>query len=571
MPQNNKKTIGVDFHGVLDSGFELPEKAIVITGANEQEEGEEIRNTLGDKVKIHFFDKHDELTDDNKDAKIGTWKAQMIKKLGVDKFYEDNDNQIEIIKAFNPKVEVVKVVDGIAAEPMKFICFTFDGTILPVAKKLQDEGNEVIVAMVDNNKNVFTDEQIKNKSWKPEEPKKKKDRWKLYNGILKMHKAEEVLKEMKSIKNKEDYFILADSNSLFRFTEQAYAMGFTKGFFPTEEDRNFEENRMKAKEFVKQNYPDIEVAEVQKFEKVADAIEFLNTSDKMWVLKSLGDYGDTVMAKTDDADQAKEQIISALTEHSKDYETDGFILEELIQNCKELTPQIVFYDGVPVYYTLDIENKPFGAGNIGFMVGCAQNLICHIEEEDPINKIAFPPIVYEMAKEHHGMFVWDIGLLATDDGKYYFTEFCSNRMGWDAFPTELSMCESLTLYFQKLILKQDPICMQYGAGVRVFNLTQGEPFKDAEISMEDEKGIFLYDAYDNLKTVGMLDLCVCTGASDDMYEAIEEAYENVAKITLESKSVRPKFDFVSYDYPTSILNRYNYYQSISNQSDEHSF
>ena len=159
MPQNTKKTIAMDFHGVLDSGIDVPENPIVITGARPDKEFE-IREIIGNKGQIYFFDGHDELTDENKNARIGTWKAQMIKKLGVDKYYEDTPEQIEIIKAMNPEVTVVPVIEGTAIEPMKFICFTFDGSILPVAYKLKQEGNEVLVGMIDNNKNIFTQEPL---------------------------------------------------------------------------------------------------------------------------------------------------------------------------------------------------------------------------------------------------------------------------------------------------------------------------------------------------------------------------------------------------------------------------
>lgn len=275
MTQNKKNTIAYDFHGVLDSGIDVPETPIVITGARPDKESE-IRETIGNKGQIYFFDGHDELTDENKNARIGTWKAQMIKKLGVDKYYEDTKEQIEIIKAMNPNVTVVPVIEGTAVEPMKFICFTFDGSILPVAYKLKQEGNEVLVGMIDNNKNTFTDEQLKNGAYKKEDPESKKDRFKLYEGMLEKQTAESLLKKMKSFKDKDEWFILGDSNNIFRFTEEAYKMGFTNGYFPTEEDRDFEENRTKAKDFVRENYPDIEVGEVEEFTTVEDAIQFLN-------------------------------------------------------------------------------------------------------------------------------------------------------------------------------------------------------------------------------------------------------------------------------------------------------
>lgn len=284
-------------------------------------------------------------------------------------------------------------------------------------------------------------------------------------------------------------------------------------------------------------------------------------SKKIWVIKGLGDSCDTFVPHTDDYEQAKEQIISKLQADKSAYEKDGFLFEEFIPNPIELTPQVIFYDGEPIYYSLDIENKPLGSGNIGTQLGCAQNLICKTEEGDEINQIAFPDVVYEMAKKRHGMFIWDCSILLDEEGNKYFGEFCSNRPGWDAFPTELCMSESLTYYFTKLKMQEDPITKQYGAGVRILNLGKnGSTQKDGSIQQNSEKNIFIYDCYkdDGIKTVGNnFDFAVVMGSGDCIEDAVEDAYENVENITLETKYYRPEFDFMSEDYPTSIMNRYN--------------
>lgn len=545
-----------DYHGVLDEGVEASDSPIIITGADEKEEGDMIREEFPD-AKIYFFKDQDSLTDENRSVKIGAFKAAMIRQLGIERYYEDDPDQVILLKELTD-AEIVPVTDGIPAEPMKFLVFTLDGTILPVAKKLKDEGNVVVVGMIDNEKNVMTDEQAK--TYKSEDPKEKEARWKRYEGILEKHPAEKLIKEMKSLKDKDEWFVLSDSNNTFRFTEMAKEMGFKKGFFPTQENREFEENRTMAKEFVKEHYPGIEIGEVHEFKDVEDGKSFIKDSDKMWVLKSQGDAGCTIVPKTDDLDQAKEQIMSALEEHAADYEQDGFILEEFICDPIELTPEVCFYDGIPVYFTLDIENKPMGSGNIGVQVGCAQNLIVRTERDDKINTIAFPEIVYEMAKAHQGMFVWDCSILMDKNGKMFFGEFCSNRPGWCSWPTEMTMCESLTLFFRKMMLGKNPITKKFGASVRVLNVGGEHGMqKDAEISMSEDRNIFVYDCYGDMKTAGLSwELASVTGSADSMYEAVDEAYCCADKITLETKYFRPKFDFLSYDYATSIPRRLDY-------------
>lgn len=437
---------------------------------------------------------------------------------------------------------------------------------LPIAKKLQDEGNEVVIARIDNFKNVLLDEELKGA--KPE----KDTRFKMYDGILSIHSAESVIKEMKMMKDKDDWFIFGESNNIFKFSEMAENMGFKNGYFPNEEDRKFEIDRDMAKEFVKEFYPDISETEVKKFNLIDEAKEFISETDKIWVVKSMSDSGDTVVPDTDDVEQAKEIILSKLEDSKKEYEQSGFILEEKICNVCEVTPEIVFYNGTPIFYSIDIENKPIAEGS-STQCECAQNLIIQTDKDDRINKIAFPEKIYEMAKEHTGFFVWDASLLIdTKSGKIYFGEFCSNRIGWDSFPTEISMCQSATHFFRCLIALKNPFIYQYGVAVRLFNIGNNcELIKDEIISASSDTNIFLRDVYEKngLRSVGYTwDIATCVGHGDTIEKATECAYDAVKNISYPTKYFRSMNDFLSYRYPTSILNRLSYIRSNNFISNE---
>jgi len=76
---------------------------------------------------------------------------------------------------------------------------------------------------------------------------------------------------------------------------------------------------------------------------------------------------------------------------------------------------------------------------------------------DRINKIAFPPIVDEMAKEHKGWFIWDASILVSKkDGKMYFGEFCSNRPGYNCFFTGLAQGGTIDHFFENIVKKKNP-------------------------------------------------------------------------------------------------------------------
>lgn len=162
-----------------------------------------------------------------------------------------------------------------------------------------------------------------------------------------------------------------------------------------------------------------------------------------------------------------------------EYESNGYIFEMKIQEVTELTPEMMFWDGVPVCVSMDIENKGIGAGNTGIQTGCMQNLIVRTDFEDRINKVSFPEIVHEMAKERKGLFVWDLSILIDKNGKMFFGEYCSQRFGWDCFPTELAMASdeegsmAATPFFSALIHKKNPFRKKFGAGVRILNIGRG--------------------------------------------------------------------------------------------------
>lgn len=454
---------------------------------------------------------------------------------------------------------------------MKIIWFTkYMG--MAVAEKLAKEGNEVTVAQIQDYCEI--------KGTKDKEtPDMQKRRLADFDGMLKKLPADFVLKAMEKIEDKDDYFVFFDLNDMHTYSEKVLKMGFKRGFFPTKEDCEYEEDRNKAKDFVKKYYPGIEVGEVQEFSKIDEAITFLGENpDFVPVLKGNADACQTVVPSTDNPEFAQKIIEDALKSGQKDYESAGFILEKKIPNCIELTPEIMFWNGEPVFTTIDIENKPIGSGNIGKQVGCAQNLIIATELDDRINKIAFPPIIYEMAKKHPGMFIWDIGLLyQPDEDVFYFTEFCSMRVGYDAFFTELAMCANVTDFFRAVEACENPFLHKYGAAVRGFNHHPDKDIPNAPrgdmrmiFDPECEKDIWFFDVRSEpsdgsdedqkpiYKNNGLLiDTAVFTGSGDNIGEAVDNAYETVANFYLDDMVYRPKFDFLSKAYISSIINRFD--------------
>lgn len=442
---------------------------------------------------------------------------------------------------------------------MKFYYITFDFIGGSVAYKLAKEGHEVIVAQIQDNKELGNND-------KPEDAELKKRRLSLYNGIFKKLTMPQMLIQMRQEKDKDNCFVIFDFNNLWKYADIVQKMGYRNGFFPTKKDFEMESDREGAKELVKKHYPGLTIGEVHEFKKAQDGIDFINENEGVqYVLKGNAEGAQTVCPDTKNETLSKEELISHLNNESSSYEQGGFILEERIIDPIEITPEAMWYNGELIAITVDIENKPMGAGNKGKQCGCAQDLVIEISPESELAKIAFPPYIHEEAKKRKGLFVFDAGILMKDN-KFYFTEFCSQRWGWDAFMTELAMCESVGAYFEALVAGQNPFKYKYGVAVRGFNMDVDDrryTASDRKISWLEEVDdrVWLYDI--KLKQGEVLnagcawDLVVFTGGGDTINAAVNRAYEAEEGFSFSNMIARPKEDFVSEEYFTSIMNRYN--------------
>lgn len=449
---------------------------------------------------------------------------------------------------------------------MKYFIFTFYGYGLSIAYHLVKEGHEVHVGQVMDVSDTTTS--VENSRNKEDELDRAR-RLGLYNGLLEKTPAYKLVEKMLRMKDKKDCFVFFDLNHHFKFADQLRYAGF-EGNFPTEEDRLFEIDRDAAKNFVSKYYPKLTIAKVHEYQKVSEAVAFLQKNEEIWVLKGKDDNAKTFVPDSDDIDLARSQLVDNLEKFAKDYERAGFILELLIPTMVELTPEKIYYDGVPLGVTVDIENKPLGSGNLSIQTQCAADLVFPISFDEKINEIAFPPIIDEMAKRHKGLFVWDASILISKrGGRMYFGEFCSNRTGYNSFYTELAQLPSVSHFFESVVRKQNPFTLgTVAASTTIFNLQQDKTDHRIlsgsvmEYKEEAEKDIWMYDASaKNGRTVAVgydVNIAAITGSGSSVDEAVSKMYKNINKFSYVSEYYRPKWDYLSLDYTSSIPNRLNY-------------
>ena len=227
---------------------------------------------------------------------------------------------------------------------MKYIFFSYFGLSFPIVKKLIEEGNEVTVALVQDVSELGI-------PGKKEDNEEKKNRLSLYDGVFEKKPAKQVISEMSRIKNKDEYFVVFDFNDLWKYSELALKLGFKNGFFPLKEDFELESDREKAQILVDEHYNGLKVAEIHDFKKIEDAIQFIDESEKPFVLKGNLEAAKTVVPMYKNIELVKEKLKKTLIKDRKDYEAKGFILQERIENVCEITPEIMFYNGKPLFTT----------------------------------------------------------------------------------------------------------------------------------------------------------------------------------------------------------------------------
>lgn len=443
---------------------------------------------------------------------------------------------------------------------MKIVWFTFDGNGFSVAKKLQDEGHTILVGQAETYKELGID--------KEEDPKDQAMRMSTWQGMIEKTTAQDLLKQMESFEDKDSWGVVCDFNNLFAIAEKAKELGFAgengTGFYflPTKEQFDLESDRAAGKKFILDHYKGLLVGEQHEFKTIDEGIQFLHEAaedDKIFVLKAYNDDLNAIVPTSLDPALAKDELISALAAERAGYEMQGYLLEEKISEPQEVTPQAVFYDGELVFCDADIETKPLLAGDTGPQTGCASNLVFPISEYDEIAELSFPPIVYDMAQKQKGLFVWDASVLKDGrTGKLYFGEFCANRWGYDSFFTELSMCESVSSYFESVMHGVNPIRQPFGVSVRMFNVKKSAGISVIHRGMND---LWMFDVQKKKKDVVSIgycwDLMVATGAGADIDEALDRAYGRLAEVAFTGGGYKPRFDFISEEYPTSIISRYN--------------
>lgn len=449
---------------------------------------------------------------------------------------------------------------------MRYVILTFSGYSFPIARQLLDEGQEVLVGQIGRAKA----DRVRGWEGQPEEAEYRRRRLALYDGLLPIQDADDVLRQLQFEADKgriKDTFVWVDHNNLHWYGERVAQFGYT-GFLPLQVDYERERNRQAAHAFVKKHYAGLKVLEGTSLKKAADGIQLVQDSDHPWVLKSNGNFGATIVPKVKDLELNHREIVGALTENGADYEAGGYLLERQLLEPVEFTAVLGFWNGKPLYSHVELESKPIGAGDLGFDGGGAVNGLLRTDLEAGVNQLCFPPAVMELAAKRKGLFLFDAGVLYEPaSGEYYFTEFCGNRWGWGGVFSELALAGGPAAYFEALTAGRNPLEESCASTVTLYNLlpdeqhpTLHEEHLPVYWKTKYRRQIHLYQVRkdrDRIVNVGLSNslLGYCSGAADSLESSAESAYRAVEAVSFKELLYRPKSDYLSTDYATALLRR----------------
>lgn len=436
------------------------------------------------------------------------------------------------------------------AKKFKYIWVSADGVSFSIPKRLQEEGETVFAVLASDWKNET--------AWGVEDKEKTDLMKQRHSGMLNIKSAKSMLTAASSIKDKEAYRVICDTNALWPVAEKFKKMGF-KGLLPSHKDHDLEEDRNGAKKMVDELYKDLETGEHQEFKSIDEVEEyFTDNEDKFYVAK--GNHEDTsaIVPSVQRADWNHNEILTSLRADAN-YEKGGIALEEKVMDIVEFCPEAISYDGKVVGVNIDVENKPVGAGNEGFQTGDSSSTSMWITEGEIYEKF-LKPLEDKMLRKGE-LTYWDANVAYSPSRqKFYFLEYCPNRMGYDAIWNELATMPSVAEYYERIfdgeqVFQAD--VEKYGSSIRLFNLKKD---KDQIIQTEKDDNIWLVDVKskdDQNFIIGYDEFAaVITGAGDELDESFDEVYETLDKVGFSKGYRRPKHDVMSYSYVTSIPNRF---------------
>lgn len=399
-------------------------------------------------------------------------------------------------------------------EKRTFIIVTQDFTGLGWAKRLQDEGNDVVLAY-----------KLKDDEDKVSEAKK------VGKGIVPVMELDEVISKKESYKKA--YWIF-DMNFHSDVATELREGGY-KTFGAQEISEKMENDRQFASDLMAKY--GIKSPPTQEFSSIEEGVSFLESNeDKAYVFKP-DDQNErcyTFVPDNEDNEKANNELrvyMGSLGEAGK------YILQERIKGV-ETNFECWFFEGKPFFAFCNLECKKKLNNDFGGLVGCSQSIDFAIPLESKAVKTTIAKL-YDFYKELKYTGFVDANIIVYDNENYYL-ETC-NRFGYNAHPSLLfsvaknPVGQILADFIDgKINDIYDNFRFGFSASITLYT---DDPKPDVPLFIDEKANehFYLYDGYKKDDQLFLTGYCPEIGVISAHGYTIKEAAENVLEM---AKNVR---------------------------------
>lgn len=432
----------------------------------------------------------------------------------------------------------------ISKKKRHFIVVTQDFTGVGWAKKLQDEGNEVILAY-----------KLK------EGDEKEKEAQMVGQGIVEVQELDKIFKHRQSFK---DSYWIFDMNVHIEMAKILNDEGY-KVLGGQEISERMENDRKFASELMEKY--GIKSPPTFEFSSIEEGLKFLEENpEKAYVFKpdEPNDIVCTYVPDCEKPQKANHELYVYLASLS---DAGTYILQEKIDGV-ETNFEVWFHKGKPFFAMCDIECKKKLNQDLGGMVGCSQDINFAIPLECKAIKTTIAKL-YDFYKDLKYTGFVDVNVIVYDNENYYL-ETC-NRFGYNSHPNIFFSIAKLPVgeiladmidgnihdFYSK---------MRYGFGASVTLYTDQEK-KGLPIFIEDDMDnhFFMFDGYKENDQYFMSGYCgeigIITAHGYTIKEAAEEVLEKAKLVRFPMRAKRS--DLEKNDYPSAPKGRFDALEAMS--------
>ena len=446
----------------------------------------------------------------------------------------------------------------------RFWIFTSDHSALPLAIRLQEEGNDVVLTMI-------RPEEREGK-WQPakdaKEAKSFAERVKYLEkngkGLVKKMWAKEAINKI----GKND-LVIFDQIWGFGYGEALHRRGI-KVFGGSQVGHALETERRKTLALLKKLGFDVPMQKYFGKSSAQKGIEFLqNINDEMiFAFKS-----DNPKITTAVAYDSNDELIQKMTAEAKDIDSDGYLLQQKVEGI-EFAVESWYTKGVPIACWIDLECKKQFNEMSEPQTGCAFSLDFTVPVDHPLRERLNKPFD-EFVSQYIGTGFLDVSVIYDHyEDKMWVLECCGSRLAYNAFYGSMALCtepigeffaDYLSNKFTKDIGSTLFMPDRYAASLRVFN-HECTPDQHINFPKEYRDSIWLWDCFlsgGKLLTVGTPtgeSIGIITATGENPEAAFAEIRKLFYKIQMPTKYARDDFD--EEDSPGLVLNRFHRMQRL---------